>query len=75
MKTFTLQTMYTCEHWASNLVQDAIFKSFEIHVTLSVNLIQQQQQQHVSNKNTLIAYHLFSSFSTTFKNAVFICCC
>ena len=38
------------------------------------NLIQ-QQQRHVLNKNTLIADHLFSSFSTTFKNEVFICCC
>ena len=63
--------MYTCEHGASNLVQDAIFKSSEIDVTLSLNLI----QRHFLNKSILIADYLSSSSFTTVKNAVFICCC
>ena len=37
--------MYTFEHWASKLVQDAIFNSSEIHVNLKQVLQQQQQQQ------------------------------
>ena len=64
--------MYTCEHGASNLVQDAIFKSSEIHVNIKLKSI---QQQHVLNKNILVADYLSSSYFTTVKNAVFICCC
>ena len=30
--------MYTCEHRASNLVQDATFKNSEIHVTVNVRV-------------------------------------
>ena len=65
--------MYTCEQGASNLVQDAIFKSSVIHYkTLHLNRI---QEQHVLPKNILIAGYLSNSFFTTLKNAVFICCC
>ena len=30
--------MYICEHGASNLVQDAIFKSSEIHVNIKLKV-------------------------------------
>ena len=36
IETFILQSMYTCEHGASNLVQEAIFKSSEIHVNIKL---------------------------------------
>ena len=68
--------MYTCEHGASNLVQDAIFKSSEIHVNIKLtSSTRRLQEQHVLNKNILIADYLSNSFFTTLKNAVFICCC
>ena len=43
--------MYTCEHLASNLVQDAFFKSSEMHVNInlkSYTSVYVQQQQHVN---------------------------
>ena len=43
------------------------------YVNIKLNLT--WQQQYVLNKNTLIVDHLFGSFSTTFKNVVFICSC
>ena len=68
--------MYTCEHGASNLVQDAIFKSSEIHVNIKLtSSTRRLQEQHVLNKNILIADYLSNIFFTTLKNAVFICCC
>ena len=69
--------MYTCEHGASNLVQDAIFKSSEIHVNIKLKSYTRrlQEQQHVLNKNILIADYLSNIFFTTLKNTVFICCC
>ena len=48
-------------------------KSSEIHV--NVKLKSYTTTTYVLNKNILIADKLSSSFCTTVKSAVFICCC
>ena len=58
--------MYTCEYGASNLVQNAIFKSSEIHVNIKLKsyILQEDYKNMFSSKNISIADYLSNiSFS------------
>ena len=55
--------MYTFEHWASKLVQDAIFNSSEIHVNLKQILYNNNNNNNNNSlfyKNTSIADHSYT---------------